>query len=76
MMRILENVKLKPHILLIDWDGEYNTSKLIEYAEASGGYIKISSKTQLKKRVKNLSPVEWYNTFKKITGEALPNQLT
>jgi DNA helicase HerA-like ATPase len=70
IMRVLENVRLKPHILLIDWDGEYNTGRLIECAEASGGYIKISSKTQLKKRVKNLSPAEWYNMFKKITGEA------
>jgi DNA helicase HerA-like ATPase len=68
MMRILENVRLKPHILLIDWDGEYNTSKLIEYAEMSGGYVKITSKTHLKKREKNLSPTEWYHMFKRITG--------
>jgi DNA helicase HerA-like ATPase len=70
MVKILEEVKPKPHILLIDWDGEYNTGRLVECAETSGGYFKITSKTQMRKRVKYLSPVEWYNMFRKITAQA------
>lgn len=70
MMKILENADLRPHILLIDWDGEYNTAPLASRAEEAGGYLKITTKTLLKRRAKNLSPTEWYNMFRRRTGQA------
>ena len=70
MMRILEKASLRPHLLLIDWDGEYNTPALAARAQEAGGYLKITSKTPLKKRMRSLSPAEWYRMFRQITGMA------
>jgi len=70
MMRILEKAGLRPHLLLIDWDGEYNTPALAARAQEAGGYLKITSKTPLKKRMRSLSPAEWYRMFRQITGMA------
>ena len=70
MMKILENAGLRPHLLLIDWDGEYNTPALSAKAEAAGGYLRMTSKTPIKRRIRAMSPTEWYNMFRRITGVA------
>jgi len=69
MIRMLQSIR-PVHILLIDWDGEYNTEPLIEAARRSGGYLRITPSTPLKRPLKKYSPSEWYEHFKRLTGQA------
>jgi hypothetical protein len=69
MVKILQTAK-NPHLLLIDWDGEYNTQVLVEAAERAGGYLKLSAPLRLVTRPKHLSPYEAYQQIRNLSGRA------
>lgn len=67
MLKILKNVR-NPHILLIDWDGEFRSDVLEKTAQEYGGYMRIAASTKLARKEKNMSPVNWYNNFRALAG--------
>lgn len=74
MLRMLSSIK-PVHLLVMDWDGEFNAPLLREYAERAGGYARITAATRLKKVEKPLSPHEWYNRFRALSGLAPQDRL-
>ena len=69
MISILRGLNGLARLLLIDWDGEYNSEDLRRAAEASGGYVRITASTPLRRGVERLSPTEWYQKFRQMTGK-------
>jgi len=69
MLKMLSSIK-PVHLLLIDWDGEFNVPLLRQYAEQAGGYAKITASTRIKRPERALSPHEWYNNFRTLSGLA------
>ncbi len=69
MIRILQSVR-NPHILLIDWDGEYDTPALAEAAERAGGYLRLTAPLRLARRAQMLSPTNAYNKIRQLSGRS------
>ena len=72
MVRMLQTIR-NPHLLLIDWDGEYNTSVLEEAAVRAGGYLKLAAPLRLARRANYLSPTSAYNKLRQLSGRS-PNE--
>jgi DNA helicase HerA-like ATPase len=69
MVRMLQNVR-NPHLLLIDWDGEYNTSILADTASRAGGYAKLEAPLRLTRKASTLSPTNAYNKLRQLSGRS------
>jgi DNA helicase HerA-like ATPase len=69
MVRMLQTVR-SPHLLLIDWDGEYNTRVLGEEAERAGGYLRLTAPLRLARRANYLSPTNAYNKLRQLSGRS------
>jgi DNA helicase HerA-like ATPase len=69
MVRILQAVR-NPHLLLIDWDGEYNTPILADVAEGAGGYLKLTAPLRLARKTAILSPTNAYNKLRQLSGRS------
>jgi DNA helicase HerA-like ATPase len=69
MVRMLQTVR-NPHLLLIDWDGEYNTRVLGEEAERAGGYLRLTAPIRLARRANYLSPTNAYNKLRQLSGRS------
>jgi len=72
MVRMLQSIR-NPHLLLIDWDGEYDTRTLAEEAERAGGYLRLAAPLRLARRANFLSPTNAYNKIRQLSGRA-PNE--
>ena len=57
------------HILVIDWDGEFNVPELIEAAKRKGGYLKLEAPIRVAREIK-LIPKEFYDKVRRLTGFA------
>jgi DNA helicase HerA-like ATPase len=69
VVRMLQAVR-SPHLLLIDWDGEYNTRVLAEEAERAGGYLKLTAPLRLARRANYLSPTSAYSKLRQLSGRS------
>ena len=74
MLRMLSSIR-PVHLLLIDWDGEFNVPLLKQYAEQAGGYVKITASMKIKRVERPLSPHEWYNNFRALSGLAAQDRV-
>ena len=69
MVKMLQTIK-NPHLLLIDWDGEYNTPALAEAADRAGGYLKLTAPLRLERKAHMLSPTNAYNKLRQLSGRS------
>lgn len=69
MINILNSLNGMARILLIDWDGEYNSEQLRKAAEQAGGYVKVTASTKLARKKINLPAQEWYDRFRKTSAK-------
>ena len=74
MKMLKETGKQRVHLLLIDWDGEFNVESLKQAAEEKGGYLQLNSKIRISKRQRPLSPDEYYRKFCNLAGITRQNK--
>ncbi|MEM0462144.1 MAG: DUF87 domain-containing protein [Candidatus Caldarchaeum sp.] len=70
IINILRGLNGVARFLLVDWDGEYNAESLERAAEEAGGYARITASTKLSRRKTKLSPREWYDRFRRLSGKS------
>ena len=59
------------HVMVIDWDGEFNVPELVDAAKKKGGYLRLEAPMRFKKELK-ITPKEFYERVRRYLGLA-PN---
>ena len=55
------------HLLVVDWDGEFNVPDLAEAAKRKGGYARVEAPFRMAREVR-MAPREFYDKVRKMLG--------